>query len=402
VFREDAQFQRLDLSGGGRPFVLLVVLGLCVATAFWIIATLTPTPSEGYTVSPSGGNDTAAIQSAVDACGTQGGTVTFAPGTYTISSTIKLPAGNQSLLTLSGYGAKIALAGGRGFLQFRATADYQSFRHFAVKGFELDASRRSATPGFCFIGADYSYSGLYVVRGDVEDVTIRDCTMYGAPSLDAVNHGCVWIALGCKQAAMREAKWNYVRHITIDNVTMEGGDDGILVYGDVVPDAIPPSDQWPADGRMVVDDVNISHVRFDSGKAPPYTTRPGVAIMVGGWGRGGTLNVSDCYLKGSPDDLLEIDSMRVANITNVEMVESRGLATTIRLFGYPLDANPPGEGTMLVTYTSCTYDQGTRGAGVAGFGLGAEMRRSHPTYHISYKECYNIDSSGVRHPYTGR
>ena len=77
-------------------------------------ATPTPSPSASYAVVPSGGNDTAAIQSAVNACGTRGGTVTFAPGVYTVTSSIKLPPGNTAPLTLSGYGAKIVLDGATG------------------------------------------------------------------------------------------------------------------------------------------------------------------------------------------------------------------------------------------------------------------------------------------------
>jgi len=123
-----------------------------------------------------------------------------------------------------------------------------------------------------------------------------------------------------------ENTWNYVRHITIDNVRTEGDDVGILVYGVVTPSAVPPSDQWPADASMVVDDVNISNFHFDSGKVPPFASHSEVAIMVGGWGRGGTLNVSDCSLKGCPDDLLEIDSMYRTTITSVYMQDSRSLA----------------------------------------------------------------------------
>lgn len=402
--RADTQLLRLDLSGGGRPFVLLAVLGLCVGTAFWIMATLTPAPSEGYTLTPSGANDTAAIQSAVNACGTKGGTVTFAPGTYTITQTIKLPAANQSLLTLSGYGAKIVLAGCQGFLEFNDTADHQSFRHFTVAGFELDASGRRATPGFSFIGAQNGLGSFSVAEGDVEDITIRDCYLHGAPSLDATGHTVGYIALGCKQRGLHEAAWNYVRHLTIDNVTMEGADLGIWVASDVDPTKIPPSSSWPTDVSIVVDDVTITKVHFDSGKVPPFTMANNVAIMVGGWGRGGTLNVSDCSLKGSRDDLLEIDSMQVANITNVDCTESRGIAYTIRQFGYPLDAVVGSdEGSVRVTYTDCTYAQGTRGAGASGFGMGAEMRLDHhPTYRVYYKDCYNIDSAGVRHQYAGQ
>lgn len=111
--------------------------------------------------------------------------------------------------------------------------------------------------------------------------------------------------------------------------------------------------------------------------------------------------MSDCYLKGSPDDLLEVDRMMVANITNVTMKQSRGLAATIRNYGYTLDAVPPAEGSTLVTYNHCAFERGTRGAGAAGFGMGGEMGLYHSTFTVVYNDCWSIDPNGVETPYIG-
>ena len=149
----------------------------------------------------------------------------------------------------------------------------------------------------------------------------------------------------------------------------------------------------------------ISNVHFDSGKVPPFLSRQyHVGIQVNGWGRGGTLNVRDCYLKGSGDDLLEIDNMRVANVTNVYTKESFDIAFTVRGFGYTLDATPPAEGTMQVTYTNCTYEMGTRGAETpTGFGYAWQEinRADHPTYRVVYVNCRDILPDGRVRAYTG-
>ena len=63
--------------------------------------------------------------------------------------------------------------------------------------------------------------------------------------------------------------------------------------------------------------------------------------------------------------------------------DSGSLATTYRLFGYPLDANV---GTLFAWYSGC----------------GEEMRRDWPNYHISYNDCRSIDPNGVETPYIGQ
>jgi len=329
--------------------------------------------------------------------------VTFAPGVYTVTSPIKLPPGNTVPLTLSGYGARIVLDGAIGFLEFNDTADYQSFRYFTIKGFEVDAARRMNISGCALIGATNAFGNYFTKRGNVEHITIEDVYVHGAPAV--VGGTCVAIGLGCKQGGVREATTNYVRHITIDDVRIEGGDTGILVMTELSVAGVPPKDQWPADVNQVCDDIRISDVHFDSGKVPPFlTVQYHVGIQVNGWGRGGTLDVRDCFLKGSGDDLLEIDNMRVANVTNVYTKESFDIAFTVRGFGYTLDATPPAEGTMQVTYTNCTYEMGTRGAETpTGFGYAWQEinRADHPTYRVVYVNCRDILPDGRVRAYTG-
>ena len=355
------------------------------------------------TVTPSGGDDTVVIQAAVDACGTRGGTVTFAPGTYRVTSSVKLPPGNTAPLTLSGHGAKIVLDGAIGFLELDDTADHQDFRYFAIRGFEVDAARRRNISGCAFIGATNAFGNYFTKRGNVEHVTIEDVWVHGAPAVPGGT--CAAIGLGSKQGGVREATTNNVRHITIDDVRIEGGDSGILVMTELSVAGVPPIDQWPADVNQVCDDIAISNVHFDSGKAPPFGTRQHhVGIQVNGWGKGGTLTVRDCSLKGSADDLLEIDNMRVAEVTDVYAKESFDIAFTVRGFGYTLDAKPPAEGTMRVTYTDCTYEMGTRGAETpTGFGYAWQEINpaDHPTYRVTYVDCQDILPDGTSRPYTG-
>jgi hypothetical protein len=91
-------------------------------------------------------------------------------------------------------------------------------------------------------------------------------------------------------------------------------------------------------------------------------------------------------------------------MTNVYAKETYDQAFQIRGFGYTLDASPPREGTMLVTYNNCTYDMGTRGAEAKlGFGYAwKEINRAdHPTYKVVYNDCRIIHPNGRVTAYKG-
>jgi hypothetical protein len=372
-----------------------------------------------YTVVPSGktdDTDAQVIQAAIDAKGTNGGDITFAPGTYNLSKSIKLPPGNTAMLILSGNNAKIILRGAMGFLEFNDTSNYQKFQNFTIQGFELDASLRLAASGYYFIGATNSFSSLYVKRGDVENINIKDCYIHGAPSLNYASPigNAVAISLGTKQGAFKnqtaadgvvESTTNYVKHINIDNVRIEDGDSGILVMTEV-SGSITGTATHPSEANSIADDINISNVRFVTKKTSENINTTSLiyyntGIQVGGWGKGGTLNVRDCYLEGSPDNLLELDNMMVANITNVETKSSRGISTTIRTFGYPLDAVPPGPGTMTVTYTNMNYTQGVGGPNGFGYSWAEVNHKDHPTYNVVYNNCHVTLANGTTYQYTG-
>ena len=79
----------------------------------------------------------------------------------------------------------------------------------------------------------------------MEYITIEDVYVHGAPAV--AGGTCVAIGLGCKQGGVREATTNYVRHITIDDVRIEGGDTGILVMTELSVAGVPS--QGPVAGR---------------------------------------------------------------------------------------------------------------------------------------------------------
>ena len=275
---------------------------------------------------------------------------------------------------------EFVLDGAIGFLELDDTADHQDFRYFAIRGFEVDAARRRNISGCAFIGATNAFGNYFTKRGNVEHVTIEDVWVHGAPAVPGGT--CAAIGLGSKQGGVREATTNNVRHITIDDVRIDGGDSGILVMTELSVAGVPPSDQWPADVNQVCDDILISNVHFDSGKAPPFRTRRHhVGIQVNGWGRGGTLTVRDCSLKGSADGLLEIDNMRVAKVTGVHAEgpstsPSRCAASATR----STRSRPPRAPCRSPTRTAPTRS-GTRGAEApTGFGYAwREINRAdHP------------------------
>jgi hypothetical protein len=357
-------------------------------------------------------NDADHVQAAVTALGTAGGDIYFPPGSYALTTSIKLPPSNAATMTFWGYGAKVILSGSTSFLEFADTTNWQAFRYFTVKGFEVDAAARWAGSSGYVITAFNAFGNYFVKRGDVEYITLADLNIHGAPSLGSGGTACA-IALGCKQGGIvgstssvdgvTENTMQYVRHINIDNVTISGGDTGILVNTECKVEGLPGS--IPADFNMTVDDVNISNVWFDSGRRPPYgTTYMHTGIQIGVWGRGGTCTVSDCYLRGSYDNLLEIDNMQVANVSRVACIENRNHAFTLTRFGYPADAVAGvDEGSMTVAYTDCYYDKGDTGVGLGwGFDYDEVLNHTaHPTYHVTYSNCYTINADNSTTAYTG-
>jgi hypothetical protein len=337
-----------------------------------------------YTVRPSGGDDTAAIQAAVDACGTKGGTITLVPGVYTISSSIELPPGNAAMLTLSGYGATVKLVGAVGFLDFDRSADHQSFRHFKVAGFAVDASQRKNVRGAALIGCFSDDSAYFVRRGNVEHIRVRDVHLYGAPSVSG-DASCWGIALGTKHEREREATRTYVRDIRIDNVRIEGGDTGIVVAAQLSA-STQSLHANPFDMNAVVDEIEIGNVSFVSGRVPPFTDwESNTGIMVNQHGKGGRLYIHDCYLQGTGDDLCEINSMSRALVENVHATETYDLGFQLRNQGMTLD------GTQLTTYRDCTYVAGREPNGI-GFGF---ARYEVPRSTIVYDDCAFIHQDGT-------
>jgi hypothetical protein len=129
-------------------------------------------------------------------------------------------------------------------------------------------------------------------------------------------------------------------------------------------------------------------------------------IQIGVWGRGGTCSVTDCTLRGTYDNLLELDNMQVATVARVACIECRNHAYTLTRFGYPADAEAgEDEGSMTISLTDCSYDEGDSGVGADG-GWGYDYdevlnHTAHPTYHVTYSNCYTINSDDTTTAYTG-
>jgi len=332
-------------------------------------ATPTPTPtSSAYDVMTYGaiGNgiadDYSAIQSAINACGTSGGVVLFPPGTYYLGhgDNLKLPPGNTSWMVLSGYGATIKLsAGAPRFLNFDRTADYQEFAYFAVEGFAVDAGDIGTdTPGHVVLGGYSDEAYYYLQRANIQHIRVSDVSVYNVPSVpgDAPHSG---IGICVRQVNEAEATRNYITDIKIDNFSMAGGDTGMVIAGQLANPG-----PLPSDGNILVDDIEVSNVRFVSGKTPPFAFAGNTGIMINQHGKGGSVYIHDCYLQGSEDNLVEIDNMSNALVENVYAKEAYYQGFLVRNQGMTLD------GTQRTVFRNCTYDKGRQGGN--GFSINTD------------------------------
>ena len=331
-------------------------------------------------------NDADHIQCAVDACLSTGGSVYFPPGTYGVTTPVKLRTNTTQWVTLWGYGATIRLNGCQGFLRLYDPVEQQTFRKYRIKGFSCDASARNNTVndhGYYFLGGENVFSNICVKRCNIEDIEVRDVNIYGAPSNPG--SGATAISLGVRQYDVTETTVNHVRRITIENVRISGGDAGIIVicqspYND---DATP----YPKAYSTYIDDVTIGNIWFDSGLTTPFPFKAVAAIQIGGASRGGSNNlIHDCYLRGAGDDLIEVDNMVACTVRDVEAHAAHNVGFLVCNFGYPLNASPPGDvGTSQYDFVRCHYyDDGEGRKRAFGYWMGWGA----PQYAANLTECY--------------
>ena len=384
----------------------------------------------GYTVVPYGAifdvmdygavgngttNDSAAIQSAINDCvATGGGTVNFPAHTYRITSRILLPQGNTHPVLLYGgaqtappYGATIKVDGPYGFLTFQQTVDNQSHRYYTVQGFNIDATLRSGNVGCSIIGgsardgslSSYAGGGLYSWRCDTRDITLKNLYCYGAPGHKNVNANCWGISIGTKHGVENDPVCNYINNITVDNVRIEGGDTGMLIAGQLGGSATSQH-ALPYYMNCELDNITVNNFYYDSGKVPPYPSRIGnTGLMINQHARGGSATVSNCFCKGTEDDLYEYNTMDSVVTTNCDAQETYDLGYQLRNQGGATLHGNPAATYEHFTYINCTYEalRSTIIDPQYGFGFGSAETGHMSASNITYTNCHYTTHDGVVH-----
>ena len=181
-------------------------------------------------------DDAAALQAAVDACGTSGGTVLFPPGTYLLDSApIDLPVANTAMMCLSGYGATIKLAASSAqFIRTNVTTAHDTFAHFVIEGFAVDADNLVSTTRQSVIGVSTAtYNGVAEMTNlNFSDILVRDIRIYNLPTSTTYSDG-TWngVYFWSYQAGEGQTTQNYLTDITVERVNVDGGDIGVAIGG---------------------------------------------------------------------------------------------------------------------------------------------------------------------------
>lgn len=308
-------------------------------------------------------DDTGAIQAAVDACGTGGGTVNFPAGTYVVSRPIKLPAGNTDLLTLSGHGATIRLKNTTPrFLVWNRRAMHLTFRKFCVEGFTVDAQNLhpASSSGYSVLGFDSWTRSAYRWSSylNIEDVTVKDCTVLNVATdpAQAWNARCINIYTG--QAGGGEVTWNHIQDVLVQNCRCEGGAAGVMIWGSgvanlsVTIDRVYIRDCWHDAMTTITNSVNSSNYH------------------IGQYAQVGRAEITNCYGNRSGDVGVEIDQASEGLVENCRMDNSNWNAYYYTDFSVPLRQSAP-----QTTFRNCDshmYLPQNNSGGQCGWGVSDE------------------------------
>ena len=359
-----------DTVSGAYHYVRVKVLSSTYGRAriyevrVYAAGTPAPTQPSNVTVTAYGArgdgvtDDTGAIQAAVNARGTGGGTVTFPAGTYVVSSPIKLPAGNTDVLTLSGYGATISLRNTTPrFLVWNRPATHQTFRKFLVEGFTIDAGNLHPARGhYSVLGFEMqSGRGIYdATYLNVEEVTVKDCTVVNvATSPTSAWNPCV-INIYTSQSTHMEATPDYLTDILVQGCHLEGGSRGVNI--------------WAGSGshsavNVTLDRVYIRDCWHDTGINPTSFSQS-TNYHIGQWAKTGTIELTNNYGARAFDCGVEIDQAQSGLVSGCVEENCYYNEFFHDYFTAPLN------GAGQTTYVNCTANVDRSIVGGTGLGIG--------------------------------
>jgi hypothetical protein len=302
-------------------------------------------------------DDYGAVQAAIDACGRKGGTVLFPAGKYYLGEPggggLKLPAGNKKPLVLSGYGALIKLSAHvPRFLDFDRTADYQTFAHFRVRGFAIDAGN---VGGVNHVIGFTCVDQTAMSRINVRDIVVRDVRAFHIRTDTSSPHRSVrqGICIAVNQWQPYEARKNTIRDIVVDNVRLEGGTHGFSVGGlDYGVKGLWP--RKPGEVNIEIDNVRLRDCSWDSG-VRTSSGWVGDGMIMGGAASCGSLYVSGCDFRGSGDNNYEVNGWRYALISDCVSQDAAFCGYFFGNHGWPLG----GAAGQRIIWRRCTHRQVT-------------------------------------------
>jgi hypothetical protein len=346
---DDGEFSVDPYTPGPTPTVTVTATPAPTPTptlTFSATPTVTPTIVPGAVNIAPGGN----IQAAVDSLGTDGGTIVFAPGTYTVSEPVKLPHSLASTLTLSGYGATIKLANTKPrFLAWNRTGSGQVFRNVTVEGFTVDAQGKHPSSGsYSVLGFDDANIGGYGTPSSisVDDLTVRDCTVTNV----ATSPTSAWNACGVNVFTSGTGSITDVR---IENVRIEGGSRGVNVWG------------ADSSSNVTIDRLTIRGCWHDT-MVNPTSFSASTNYHVGQFAKVGTFALIDSYGNRALDCGVEID-----NAAN-GLVQGCVVENAYYNEYYYTNFRTPLSGAGVTTFANCTANTWINVRGGTALTIGDE------------------------------
>jgi hypothetical protein len=261
-----------------------------------------------FTLRPSGGDDTSAIQAALSGSGD----VSFYPGRYR-SHYVKVPPIGTRTRIIDGHGAVIELldVAPRMFAWHR-TAPHQTFGNITFERLTVDAMGKHPVSGtWSVFGFDATYGNFVNDASymNIEGVSVHDCGVINVPTCNPVGNdgfNAIDIHIGVAHWG-DETIVNHIKDILVDGCRMEGGERGVNIngYGYV-----------PRDCNIDLDNIVVRNCWHDTmldaqffGSSTNY--------HIGQSGRLGYFELTDSYGAHSSDCGVEIDQPSIGIVRNV-------------------------------------------------------------------------------------
>lgn len=230
-----------------------------------------------------------------------------------------IPPGITGKLEINFHGCKINLsATGPRLLDPGKVADHDVFSNITIRGAVINASPlasvdTSSNKGKNSLIFGTYKNGVWTTRCNFDTILIEDILVTGIPSDSAgspvqIRRG---IDIAACQAASGEGTTNYVKNITVRNVTLMGGNYGIFIGG--VNTTLGAA--GGAGMNLTYDNVTIEKCYHDTGLLATafYTS---ASFFVGSVAAGGRCVIKDCIGVNGGDVGVEVDNPDEALISN--------------------------------------------------------------------------------------